>query len=350
VRDTGGDLLGYGYYNAATTIAIRMLSFGSALKPGDIIQHRLRNAVNLRSRVVKGDTNCYRLVNGDGDGLSGIVVDRYGDILVVQLLTAGAERMRAEIVTALQGLLIPRAIIERSAGAVRRQEGLDDRTAVLAGEPVAEAVVTENGIKLIVDFEHGQKTGFFIDQRANRIIVRELAQDARVLDAYCYTGGFTLAALAGGARHVVAVDTSAHALALARRNLEPNGHAPDTVEFIHGEAAQYLADGVRRFDIVVLDPPPLARSLKDVAHAARLYTELNAIAMRAVAPGGYLMTFSCSVHFRGDDFVRAVRIAQGKAGRNMRVIGHPGAGPDHPVLLGHAEGEYLRGLLLVDLG
>ena len=349
VCDAGGDLLGYGYYNAATTIAIRMLSFGGALKPGDVVQHRMRNALNLRRRVVRGDTNCYRLVNGDGDGLSGIVVDRYGDIFVIQLLTAGAERMRAEIVAALQELLAPRAIIERSVGAVRRQEGLDDRTAVLAGEPVNETTVTENGIKLTVDFEHGQKTGFFIDQRLNRVIVRELAQDARVLDAYCYTGGFTLAALAGGARHVVAVDTSARALALARRHLELNGHAPDAVEFIHGEAAQHLADGGRRFDIVVLDPPPLARSLKDVAHAARLYTELNAIAMRAVAPGGYLMTFSCSVHFRGDDFVRAVRIAQGKAGRNMRVIGHPGAGPDHPVLLGHAEGEYLTGLLLADL-
>src|SRR6266446_1377157 len=164
--------------------------------------------------------------------------------------------MRTEIVAALQELLAPRAIIERSAGAVRRQEGLDDRTAVLASGPVNETTVTENGIKLMVDFEHGQKTGFFIDQRLNRVIVRELAQDARVLDACCYTGGFTLAALAGGARHVVAVDTSARALALARRNLELNGHAPDAVEFIHGEAAQYLADGGKRFDIVVLDRRP----------------------------------------------------------------------------------------------
>jgi 23S rRNA (cytosine1962-C5)-methyltransferase len=172
-----------------------------------------------------------------------------------------------------------------------------------------------------------------------------------VLDAYCYSGGFALAALAGEARAVVAVDSSDRALTMARRNLALNGHRADRAEFVRADVLRYLADlaAPDRFDLIVLDPPPLARSLKDAAHAARLYTDLNAFAMRALAPGGYLMTFSCSIHFRGEDFVRAVRIAQTKSGRRLQMLARLGPGPDHPVLLGHAEGEYLTGLLLADL-
>lgn len=352
VRDAGGDMVGVGYYNPATTIAVRMLSFDPALKPGGIIRHRVRHALALRERVIRGDTDCYRLINGDGDGLSGVVVDRYGGVLVVQLLTAGADRMRAEIVAALREIVAPQSIVERSHGAVRKQEGLADHAEVLAGAPPAETVATEHGLRLAIDFDHGQKTGAFLDQRDNRAIVRDLAHGARLLDAYCYAGGFTLAALAGGARAVVAVDSSDRALAMARRNLELNGHRGDRAEFIRGDVLRYLADlaASDRFDLIVLDPPPLARSLKDAAHAARLYTDLNAFAMRALAPGGYLMTFSCSIHFRGEDFVRAVRIAQTKSGRKLRMLARLGPGPDHPVLLGHAEGEYLTGLLLADLG
>jgi 23S rRNA (cytosine1962-C5)-methyltransferase len=352
VRDAGGDMVGLGYYNPATTIAVRMLSFDPALRPGDIIRHRVRRALALRQRVIRGDTDCYRLINGDGDGLSGVVVDRYGGVLVVQLLTAGADRMRAEIVAALREIVAPQSMVERSHGAVRKQEGLADHAAVLAGAPPAETVATEHGLRLAIDFDHGQKTGAFLDQRDNRAIVRDLAHGARVLDAYCYAGGFTLAALAGGARAVVAVDSSDRALAMARRNLDLNGHRGDRAEFIRGDVLRYLADlaAPDRFDLIVLDPPPLARSLKDAAHAARLYTDLNAFAIRALAPGGYLMTFSCSIHFRGEDFVRAVRIAQTKSGRKLRMLARLGPGPDYPVLLGHAEGEYLTGLLLADLG
>jgi len=351
VRDAGGDAVGLGYYNPATTIAVRMLSFDTALAPAGLIRHRMRHALALRQRAVCGDTDCYRLINGDGDGLSGVVVDRYGGVLVVQLLTAGADRMRAEIVAALRETVAPQAIIERSHGAVRKQEGLADHAEVLAGVPPAETIATEHGIRLAIDFNHGQKTGAFLDQRDNRAIVRDLARGARVLDAYCYAGGFTLAALAGDARAVVAVDSSDRALAMARRNLELNGHRADRAEFVRGDVLRYLADLATsdRFDLIALDPPPLARSLKDAAHAARLYTDLNALAMRALAPGGYLMTFSCSIHFRGEDFVRAVRIAQTKSGRRLQMIARLGPGPDHPVLLGHAEGEYLTGLLLADL-
>ncbi|MGH7931631.1 MAG: class I SAM-dependent rRNA methyltransferase [Candidatus Binataceae bacterium] len=349
ILDASGALVAYGYYNAATTIALRVLSFGAALRCEEIVEYRIAHAIELRQRFVAGETNCCRLVNGDGDALSGVVIDRYGDVLVVQLLTAGADRMRDEILAALVKLAHPRAIVERSQGAVRKQEGLGDRTGLLLGEPVPEVIVVENGIRVAVDLEHGQKTGYFLDQRENRALIPGLATGARVLDAYCYAGGFALAALKGGARRVVAVDTSARALSWARRNLALNAYDEDGAEFVHGEAPRYLAQNAGSFDLVVLDPPPLARGIKDVPHAAHLYVELNALAMAALAPGGRLMTFSCSVHFGGEDFIRAVRIAQGKSRRNFRLLARLGAGPDHPVLLGHPEGEYLTGLLLADL-
>jgi 23S rRNA (cytosine1962-C5)-methyltransferase len=349
VHDGSGALLGMGYCNPATTIALRMIAWGEAPAIEELITRRLKGALEMRRRFVRDDTNAYRLFNGDGDGLSGVVVDRFGEVLVVQILTAGADRMRATIVAALGELLHPRSIVERSHGAVRKQEGLEDHTAVLAGEVVTSTVVSENGIKTRIDLEHGQKTGYFLDQRDNRALARSIASGARVLDAFCYQGGFSLAALAGGASKVVAVDTSARALDVARENLELNGHPANAVEFVHGEAGKFMTETANRFDLIVLDPPPLARSRGDAERAGRLYVELNTVAMRALAPGGRLMTFSCSTHFRADDFVRAVRYAASNAGRNLRLIAHLGPGPDHPVLLGHAEGEYLTGLLLADL-
>ncbi len=349
VRDSGGGLLGMGHYNPATTIAVRMLAWGETPEPGELIARRIRNALELRKRVVAPDTDSYRAVNGDGDGLSGVVIDRYKDVAVMQLLTAGAERSRDLIVQAAAELLSPRAIIERSQGAVRRQEGLADRTGLAWGEPVAEAIATENGIRFAVDFERGQKTGWFLDQRENRARLSAMASGARVLDAYCYAGGFTLAALKGGARRVAAIDTSARALEWLKRNLELNGFSPGSVEPFHGEAQKFMAETSERFDLVVLDPPPLARSRTDAERAGRLYAELNTLALQLLARGGRLLTFSCSVHFRGEDFVRAVRIAEARANRRMRLLARLGAGPDHPVLLGHVEGEYLTGLLLADL-
>lgn len=350
VRAAGGDLLGIGYCNLATTIAVRMLWWGGAPEIAEIVDARLRSAAALRRLVVRSDTDCMRLVNGDGDGLSGVVVDRYGDVVVIQLLTRGADRLRGLLAEKLAEMFHPRAIIERSQGAVRRQEGLEDRVGVLSGAPVSETIAFENGIRLAIDFEHGQKTGYFLDQRENRGRLCAMAEGARVLDAYCYAGGFTLAALGGNARRVVAVDTSVRALSWARRNLSLNGHCEDAAELVHAEAGEYMAKTSEHFDLIALDPPPLARSRKDRLRAAHLYIRLNELAIHLLAPGGYMMTFSCSAHFRGDDFVHAVSAAQAATRRNLRILAHLGPGPDHPVLLGHAEGEYLTGLLLADLG
>ena len=355
VLDAAGATLGHGYYNPATTIAVRMLALGGEPGPAEIIGWRMERALKLRESVIGADTDCYRMLNGDGDGLSGVVVDRYGDVAVVQLLTAGAERMRNEIVEHLQSMISPRAIFERSQGAVRRQEGLEDTVGMIAGAAAGEVSVneirvSENGIKMIVDLEHGQKSGAFLDQRENRARFGALAAGARVLDLCCYTGGFALHALKGGAAEVVAVDTSAHALDRAQRNLELNGYPASAVRLVHGEAGTFLGQRTERFDLIVLDPPPFARSRADARRAEHLYVELNALAIGALNPGGFLMTFSCSSHFCGEDFVRAVRIAEGRSGRRMRLLARLGPGPDHPVLLGHPEGEYLTGVLLRDLG
>ncbi|MGZ6174718.1 MAG: class I SAM-dependent rRNA methyltransferase [Candidatus Binataceae bacterium] len=354
VLDAAGATLGHGYYNPATTIAVRMLALGGEPGPAEIIGWRMERALKLRESVIDADTDCYRMLNGDGDGLSGVVVDRYGDVAVVQLLTAGAERMRNEIVEHLKSMISPRAIFERSQGAVRRQEGLEDTVGMIAGAAagevsVSEIRVSENGIKMIVDLEHGQKSGAFLDQRENRARFGALAAGARVLDLCCYTGGFALHALKGGAAEVVAVDTSAHALDLAQRNLELNGYPASAVRLVHGEAGIFLGKRNERFDLIVLDPPPFARSRADARRAEHLYVELNALALGALNPGGFLMTFSCSSHFCGEDFVRAMRIAEGRSGRRMRLLARLGPGPDHPVLLGHPEGEYLTGVLLRDL-
>ncbi|MGZ6193644.1 MAG: class I SAM-dependent rRNA methyltransferase [Candidatus Binataceae bacterium] len=354
VLDAAGATLGHGYCNPATTIAVRMLALGGEPGPAEIIGWRMERAWKLRESVIGADTDCYRMLNGDGDGLSGVVVDRYGDVAVVQLLTAGAERMRNEIVEHLKSMISPRAIFERSQGAVRRQEGLEDTVGMIAGAAagevsVSEIRVSENGIKMIVDLEHGQKSGAFLDQRESRARFGALAAGARVLDLCCYTGGFALHALKGGAAEVVAVDTSAHALDRAQRNLELNGYPASAVRLVHGEAGIFLGKRNERFDLIVLDPPPFARSRADARRAEHLYVELNALALGALNPGGFLMTFSCSSHFCGEDFVRAVRIAEGRSGRRMRLLARLGPGPDHPVLLGHPEGEYLTGVLLRDL-
>jgi 23S rRNA (cytosine1962-C5)-methyltransferase len=350
ILDNAGATLGHGYYNPATTIAVRMLALGGEPGPAEIVRWRLERALKLREWVIGPGTDCCRMLNGDGDGLSGVVVDRYGETAVVQLLTAGAERMREEIVGHLNLMISPRAIFERSQGAVRRQEGLEDRVGVLYGAPADEVVVSENGVRMLASLEYGQKTGLFLDQRENRARFGALASGARVLDLCCYAGGFALNALKGGAKETVAVDTSERALGWARRNLELNGYPADAVRFVHGDAGKFLGKRDERFDLIVLDPPPFARSRADARRAEHLYVELNALALGALNPGGFLMTFSCSSHFCGEDFVRAVRIAEGRSGRRMRLLARLGPGPDHPVLLGHPEGEYLTGVLLRDLG
>ena len=294
VLDPAGATIGHGYYNPATTITVRMLALSGEPAPAEIVRWRIEHALKLRERVVAPDTDCYRILNGDGDGLSGVVVDRYGEVAVMQLLTAGAERMRAEIVEHLTQLISPRAIYERSQGAVRRQEGLEDRVGVLACAPAGEAVmnenrVRENGLSMTVDLERGQKTGAFLDQRENRARFGALAAGARVLDLCCYTGGFAIQAKKlGGAKEVIGVDLDAEPLELAKENANLN---QVRVKFSQADAFSYIRDmqaGGRTFDVVVLDPPKLIRSRAELEEGTRKHFDLNRLAMRLVAPGGIM--------------------------------------------------------------
>ncbi len=352
VRVVRGDgvVLGIGSWNPRGSIALRMFTRAECPIDADFVRTRLRDARGLRENLglIGADTG-YRLVNAEGDGLPGVVVDVFGEFAVLQLLSAGAERLRQPLLDALVGEHRLRGVFERSAGSARRVEGLSDVVGLAAGEePPQEIEIDENGARLLVDVRTGQKTGFYLDQRGGRALVRHLAPGRRVLNAFAYTGAFAVAAALGGATEVVSVETSGPALDLARRAWALNpGVASVPADWLGADAFEVLESECerKRFDLIILDPPPFARHRADLDRAMRAYRDLNRRALEALAPGGLLLTFSCSPHMSRESFSRAVA---GAARPPLRIqiaaqIGHE---PDHPVLPAHAEGEYLQGLLL----
>jgi len=338
--------LGVGYVNPRCTIAVRLLSRRDEPIDARFVAGRIAAAAALRRRVVGTDTDAYRLINGEGDGLPGVLVDRYADVLVVQLLTAGADQLKPLLLQALTDVLRPRAVVERSEGAVRAAEGLAPSSGVLVGALGEGEAVRENGLRFMVQPGAGQKTGHFCDQRDNRGRFRALAADARVLDAFAYSGGFAVHAGAGGAARVVAVDSSGAAIAAAEHNWRLNQLPPERATFVAADVGRYLRDSDETYDLLSLDPPALVKQRKDVARGARAYKDLNLWAMRRARPGALLFTFTCSQHVDAVLFRKIVAGAAADAGRAASVVAHLGPGPDHPVALGHPEGEYLHGLLL----
>jgi 23S rRNA (cytosine1962-C5)-methyltransferase len=346
VHAADGALLGTGYLNPRCDIAVRMLSRADEPIDAPFIARRIAAAAALRARVVASDTTAYRLVNGEGDQLPGLLVDHFDEVLVLQCLTAGMERLKPLVVGALRELLAPRAIVERSDGAVRAAEGLTPVIAIHHGAPPAELIVRENGLRVCVAPGAGQKTGHFCDQRVNRALVRDLARDRRVLDACAYSGGFALHAGAGRAAAVVAVDSSARAVEAARRNWRLNDLPEERATFVDAEVSTFLRDTSDRFELLVLDPPALVKRRKDLNRGARAYKDLNLWAMRRALPGALLLTFTCSQHVDAELFRKIAAAAAADAGRQVQLVERLGPGPDHPVALGHPEGEYLHGLLL----
>jgi 23S rRNA (cytosine1962-C5)-methyltransferase len=346
VRAADGELLGTGYVNPSCTIAVRMLTRGGEPVDGELIARRVGAALDLRRRLVGADTTAYRLVNGEGDGLPGLLVDRYDDVLVVQCLTAGGERLKTALVSELTRRTSPRSVVERSEGSVRDAEGLSARTGILHGEPPGERSVRENGLLFAVTPGSGQKTGSYCDQRPNRLLCRQLARGLRVLDAFAHGGGFGVHAGCGGAARVTLVESSQPALAAARRNWEANRLAKDGAELVAGDVWRFLRETEETFDLLVLDPPALVRHRKDVAQGARAYKDLHLRAFRRAAPGAFVLTFTCSQHVDRPLFRKIVLGAAIDAGREVQIVGHLGPGPDHPVSLAHPEGEYLHGLWL----
>lgn len=347
VLSTEGKYLGRGYINPRCSIAVRMLTLREEEIGADFMRRRLHAALALRRTILSPETDAFRLVNGEGDFLPGLVVDVYRDFLVCQYLTAGGDTLKSLLVEEMVTLLSPQGIYEKSEGGVRREEGLVNSAGVLWGEePPRLLQVHEGGCTFLVDVRGGQKTGFFLDQRDNRLLVSGVAAGKKVLDGFTYTGGFGIGAARGGARRVRSVESSLAALKIARENWELNGLPAEKGEWIQADLFRYLRETDECFDLIVLDPPPFVRRRQDLKAGLRGYKEINLQAFRHLESAGLLFTFSCSQHLPADLFMKVVLSAAADAGRSVQVLRHLGPGPDHPVNLAHPEGEYLKGLWL----
>ncbi len=350
VVDSRGAFLATGYYNAQSKICVRVLS----RVEGDVIDDawwraRIAGAIDARGSLAADDrTTAYRLVHAEADCLPGLIVDRYGDVVVVQLHTAGTDRVRPAIVAALREHLGDVTVYERSDAAARQREGLSSSTGLLAGELSGAVDILENGYTFRVDVTGGQKTGYYLDQRDNRRIVAGYARGRNVLDAFCYTGAFAVYAGNAGAESVTLADSSASSLELAEANLTANGVGTDTTELLNGDVFEILRayrDEGRRFGMVVLDPPRFASSRRQVEKALRAYKDANMLAMKLLEPGGILATFSCSAGVSTEAFTLAVSWAGIDAGRDVQIVRRLSQGPDHPILTSFPESEYLKGLV-----
>ncbi|OGR90977.1 MAG: hypothetical protein A2992_04280 [Elusimicrobia bacterium RIFCSPLOWO2_01_FULL_59_12] len=339
--------LGRGFYHPHSLIAFRILSSEQENIDAAFFQKRLTEAMALRERLYPSAT-AYRWVFGESDRLPGLVVDRYGDYLAVQVLSAGMERFKDVLIQALNQAAHPRGIVWRSDAPVRLLEGLkEEPPSVILGEvPPRVQITLENG-SFYVDLLGGQKTGFYFDQRDNRQALAALCSGRRVLDAFCYSGGFGIAAARAGARAVVFVDSSQPALELAEANAQLNDVA-DRCTFVQGDALQLLShqNPGGPFDVIVVDPPAYARSKKHLPVALKAYEKLNALAIGALPKGGILAASSCSHFVDRDAFLETLRRAARKAKRSLRLLEMRGQAKDHPVLLAMPETEYLKFAIL----
>jgi 23S rRNA (cytosine1962-C5)-methyltransferase len=344
VEGDDGSRLGIHQFNPHSLIAARRLSRDPAAVIDDAFwQARIADALALRTRLFP--TPHYRLVHAEADGLPGLILDRYGDLIALQANTAGMEMATPAILRALDTLVAPRAVVARNEAGVRSLEGLPEVTALLRGTD-ATGTVEEGGVSFSVDPLGGQKTGWFFDQRENRARVANLARGETMLDAFCHTGGFGLQAAAAGAARVTLLDRSEHALATAMDTARRNGLA-DRVEAVRGEAMEALERMGRegmRFGVVVADPPAFAKSRKDIPAAIRAYAQLARRAAGLVAPGGFLFIASCSHHVPSGEFADTVIGGIQRARRDARILAMTGAGPDHPVHPMLPESAYLKAL------
>lgn len=360
IVDSAGNFLGYGAYSPESQIRVRVWSWQKDPRIGeDFFRDRLHRAIQMRHEWVDtSSTNAYRLVHAESDGLPGLIVDRYDDILVVQALSAGIEYWLGTLVELLADLTGTQEIYERSDVEVRTLEGLatrigqlyrqDSRDLFTHEKTYPKMKIRENGIDYWVDVGGGHKTGFYVDQRSNRSRVRQIAKGKKVLDCFSYTGGFALSALAGGALSVLAVDSSTEALQLAQENLELNGFEKSRFETCPGDVFEELRlfrDQDRKFDLIILDPPKFAPTAAQAQQAARGYKDINLLAFKLLNPGGILVTFSCSGGVSADLFQKIVAGAALDAGVDAQIVERLFQGPDHPVSLNFPEGAYLKGLI-----
>ncbi|MBC8007119.1 MAG: class I SAM-dependent methyltransferase [Prolixibacteraceae bacterium] len=346
-----GRFLAIAAVNPDANISARVWDWNEATQINTaFFQRRLEVAIDMRRTLFARKTGeAERLVHGESDGLPGLIVDRYADVVVLQISSAGCHRWREALIESLQKLTAARAIYERSDADVLELERLAPRTELVKGEldtPVVE--IEESGLRVLVDVVKGHKTGFYLDQRDNRVQVGRLATDRHVLNCFSYTGGFTLQALVHGAASVTSVDSSADALQLAREQVRLNDLPEERCEWVDADVFHYLRklrDQNRQFDLVILDPPKFAPTAATAERAARGYKDINLLAFKLLRPGGLLATFSCSGGVSADLFRKIVAGAALDAGADAQVIEQFHSTPDHPVSLSFPEGEYLKGLL-----
>lgn len=351
VLSQAGGFMGYGAFNPFSSIRVRMWSYTERTIDSLFFYNRLHTAIEFRDNQpdLVNTTNAYRLVFGEADGLPGLIVDRYDDFLVLQVMTAGMEIWRETVTDALIELTNIKNIYERSDVDVRKLEGLAPRIGRMSGkEPPKLIEITENEMKFLVDIKGGQKTGFYLDQRANRHIIGAYAQGKSILNCFAYTGGFTVLALINGAQSVVSIDSSQPALNLAQENVMINGLDSDLCQWKCADVFQELRtmrDKGEKFDLVILDPPKFAPTVSHAQSAARGYKDINLLAFKLLKEGGRLMTFSCSGGINRDLFQKIVADACLDAGLECSIIAILSQAPDHPVALNFPESAYLKGMI-----
>ncbi len=350
ILSSKGEFLGRGFYSPHSQIRARLWTFEEEQVDEQFFRRRIRAALATREALgLRSNTDALRLIYAESDGLPGLIVDQYAQVLVLQSLTAGVETWRETFADILLQETAAAAVFERSDADVRELEGLLPRVGLVRGALSSSLFpIHEHGLQFNVNLASGQKTGFYLDQRANRQQVRGLAEGREVLDCFCYSGGFTVNALAGGARSVLSVDISLEALSLARDNVGLNGLPGDRLQMLEADVFQglrKLRDEGRSFDMIILDPPKFAPTAAQVERAARGYKDINLLAFKLLRPGGLLVTFSCSGGVDAGLFQKIVASAALDAGVEAQIVQRLAQAADHPIALDFPEGSYLKGLI-----
>lgn len=346
-----GKFLGYGSYSLHSQISVRVLSFNPEDQiDKDFIQKKIETAAQFRTQIINLETtNAYRVINAESDSLPGLVVDKYGDFLVCQFLSAGAEFWKKETIEILLNIFNPTGIFERSDVEVREKEGLQQFKGILYGKEPEELIeILENGNKFFVDINLGHKTGFYLDQRDNRKLLETFSSESEILNCFSYTGGFSVYAIKAGASKVVNLDSSLEALSLAETNLTLNGIASSKYENVQDDVFKYLRklrDTNKQFDVIILDPPKFAESVSQIEKASRGYKDINLLALKLLKKNGVLFTFSCSGHIVPELFNKIIADAATDAGREVHILKYLTQSPDHAMLTSFPEGLYLKGLV-----
>ena len=349
VESSSGKFLGFAAWSPKSQIRLRFWSFKEQDQIDENFIHaRLQKALSDRSSSDLA-SNAKRLVHGEADGLPGLIVDQYNQVLVLQILSVGMEYWREILIQQLIDLTELECVFERSDAEVRRLEGLERQCGAILGELPPNCSIQEHGLEYYIDVENGQKTGFYLDQRANRAKIQEISHNQEVLNCFCYTGGFSLNALRGGARFVTSIDSSGQALQMAKLNTKTNGLPEEKTEWIEADvfiSLRKFRDQARNFDLIILDPPKFAPTKQNVEKASRAYKDINLLAMKLLNEGGLLATFSCSSAISPELFKKILASSAEDARQDFSILDNLSADQDHPQLLSFPEGEYLKGLLL----